>query len=37
MILRTGKFGRFFGCVDYPKCKGILNVQNRLVYRTRDG
>jgi DNA topoisomerase I len=37
MVLRSGRFGRFFGCVDYPKCKGIRNVQHRLMYRTEDG
>lgn len=24
MLLRQGRFGRFYGCADYPKCKGIL-------------
>jgi DNA topoisomerase-1 len=24
MVLRQGKFGRFYGCKDYPKCKGTL-------------
>jgi DNA topoisomerase I len=37
MLLRTGRFGRFYGCVDYPTCKGIRNVQHRLMYRTADG
>jgi DNA topoisomerase I len=37
MLLRTGRFGRFFGCVDYPKCKGIRNVQHRLMYRDEAG
>ena len=23
MILRNGKYGQFFGCSNYPKCKGI--------------
>jgi DNA topoisomerase I len=36
MLLRSGRFGRFFGCVDYPKCKGIRNLQQRLMYRTED-
>jgi DNA topoisomerase I len=36
MLLRSGKFGRFFGCVDYPKCKGIRNVEHRLMYRTAE-
>lgn len=33
MLKRTGRFGQFFGCIDYPKCKGIRNVQHRLMYR----
>jgi DNA topoisomerase I len=37
MLLRSGRFGRFFGCVDYPTCKGIRNLQERLMYRTADG
>lgn len=37
MLLRSGRFGRFFGCVDYPTCKGIRNLQERLMYRTEDG
>ena len=32
MLLREGKFGKFYGCVDYPKCKGIRNVSSRAVY-----
>ncbi|MBM2816719.1 MAG: topA [Ignavibacteria bacterium] len=23
MYIREGKFGKFYGCTDYPKCKGI--------------
>jgi DNA topoisomerase-1 len=26
MIKRTGRFGPFLGCSDYPKCKGIKNL-----------
>ncbi len=37
MLLRSGRFGRFYGCVDYPGCKGIRNVQHRLMYRDVDG
>ena len=33
MIPRTGKYGLFFGCENYPKCKGILNVQKRVVFK----
>jgi DNA topoisomerase I len=36
MIPRTGKFGVFYGCENYPKCKGIINVQNRAVYKDPD-
>jgi DNA topoisomerase I len=36
MLLRSGKFGKFYGCIDYPKCKGIRNVQHRLMYRNAD-
>jgi DNA topoisomerase I len=36
MLLRSGRFGRFFGCIDYPGCKGIRNLQERLMYRTED-
>jgi DNA topoisomerase I len=37
MLLRTGKYGKFYGCVDYPKCKGIRNLQERLVHRETPG
>lgn len=37
MVARSGRFGTFYGCVDYPKCKGIRNVQQRLMYRDADG
>jgi DNA topoisomerase I len=37
MLLRAGRFGRFFGCLDYPKCKGIRNLQERLMYLDDDG
>ncbi len=36
MLLRSGRFGQFYGCVDYPKCKGIRNLQQRGVYLDRD-
>ncbi|HEX2027961.1 MAG TPA: type I DNA topoisomerase [Nitriliruptorales bacterium] len=29
MVRRTGRFGAFYGCVDYPSCKGIVNVAQR--------
>jgi DNA topoisomerase I len=37
MMLRSGRFGDFFGCLDYPKCKGIRNLQQRLMYLDEDG
>lgn len=29
MKIRFGKFGVFLGCVNYPKCKGIINVPKK--------
>jgi DNA topoisomerase-1 len=26
MILRKGKYGKFLGCSNYPKCKNIINI-----------
>ena len=26
MYIRVGKFGEFYGCSGYPKCKGIVNI-----------
>ena len=37
MVARDGRYGTFYGCIDYPKCKGIRNVQHRLMHRTDDG
>ncbi|MFO8076777.1 MAG: type I DNA topoisomerase [Egibacteraceae bacterium] len=30
MIRRQGRFGPFYGCQDYPSCKGIVNVEQRI-------
>ncbi|MDP9404990.1 MAG: type I DNA topoisomerase, partial [Actinomycetota bacterium] len=30
MIRREGRFGPFYGCQDYPHCKGIVNVEKRI-------
>jgi DNA topoisomerase I len=30
MIRREGRFGPFYGCQDYPSCKGIRNVEKRI-------
>ena len=27
LVLRNGKYGRFYGCSNYPKCKFTLNVE----------
>jgi DNA topoisomerase-1 len=37
MIPKSGKFGTFYGCENYPKCKGIRNVQSRAIYKDADG
>ncbi|MGH8906718.1 MAG: type I DNA topoisomerase [Egibacteraceae bacterium] len=29
-IRRDGRFGPFYGCQDYPTCKGIVNVEKRI-------
>ncbi len=26
MYIRSSKYGKFYGCVDYPKCKGIKQI-----------
>ncbi len=26
MYIRDGKFGKFYGCSEYPKCKGIIQI-----------
>ena len=28
MYLREGKFGKFYGCSKYPRCKGILKIED---------
>ncbi len=30
MIRREGRYGPFYGCQDYPKCKGIINVEKHI-------
>lgn len=42
MVLRDGKFGMFFGCVNYQekgkaKCGGIRNVMDQCVHKDDDG
>lgn len=29
MVSRNGKFGKFWGCIDYPTCKGTRDSQGR--------
>lgn len=28
-VLRNGKFGKFYGCVDFPNCKGSRCYEGR--------
>jgi len=37
MILKSGRYGRFYGCVDYPSCKGIRNLQQRAIWKDEAG
>jgi DNA topoisomerase-1 len=30
MIRREGRYGPFYGCQDYPNCKGVVNVEKRI-------
>lgn len=30
MTLREGKFGKFYGCLSYPKCKTIVNINGKV-------
>ena len=27
MVERNGKYGRFYGCSNYPKCRFVLNIK----------
>lgn len=27
MCLREGRFGQFYGCTGYPRCKGVVNIE----------
>ena len=31
MILKKGKYGKFWGCSNYPECKCTKNVSNKIV------
>lgn len=33
MDVKRGRFGFFLGCPDYPKCKGISKIWNKLGYK----
>ena len=35
-IRRDGRFGPFYGCQDYPACKGIVNVEQRIGFACPD-
>ena len=30
MVIREGKFGRFYGCIDYPKCNQIKPISTNV-------
>jgi DNA topoisomerase-1 len=36
MEVKRGRFGYFLGCVDYPKCKGISKIWNKLGFKCPD-
>jgi ssDNA-binding Zn-finger/Zn-ribbon topoisomerase 1 len=31
MSLRTGKFGKFYGCTAYPTCRNTLNLRDAML------
>src|SRR3990167_3361793 len=31
--VKRGRFGYFLGCADYPKCKGIMKIQNKTGFK----
>ena len=33
MTVKRGRFGYFLGCVDYPKCKGVAKIWNKLGFK----
>lgn len=35
--LRNGRYGPFYGCVDYPKCKGTANLERKKKRRKTKG
>ncbi|TAL66894.1 MAG: type I DNA topoisomerase [Bacteroidetes bacterium] len=30
MVIRTSKFGKFYGCIDYPNCKGTKPISTNI-------
>ncbi len=36
MVIKTGKYGRFMSCSNYPKCKNIKNLKNENGAETED-
>lgn len=32
LILREGKYGKFYGCTNYPKCKFTKEIDKRFFY-----
>lgn len=35
MVLRKSKYGEFYGCIDYPNCKGIVRKNNTFTKETK--
>ncbi len=33
MEVKRGRFGYFLGCVDYPKCKGVKKIWNKIGFK----
>lgn len=33
MTVKRGRFGYFLGCIDYPKCKGVAKIWNKLGFK----
>ena len=31
MVIRDSKYGKFYGCIDYPKCKGIKQISSNVL------
>ena len=36
MVLRSGRYGNFYACVNYPKCKNTKNIANEIGVKCPD-